>query len=585
MAKPAILALIALSSTLCAQGLAAQEGPDSSSALAPPEGVAPELPEIVITPPKAEYRDLDATLLLFSRWVEARPDAASLVSLGTSAGGRPITALRIAAPGPVPADARKTLLLVGGLDGVSLHGAEEVLGIAAGLASEPERLPPDLAFLCLPWASPDGLSAEFLRLKGAGPGSLGRDETPVDDDLDGLNAEDGPDDLDGDGLVTMMLVEDAAGEWQRAPDARFLVPAGRAATAGPRYSLFREGKDDDGDGVYNEDGAGGIRADHNFTVGWRGPFASVSPGALPFRAPGASALKALQEEGRLVGVLLFDGHSGHCEVAGGQKRGALESLSGKLFAKVLGATGDEIDALTSEHPAAGDALDWLPRVGTPTARLSFWGPEIGLGRGLVKPAAFRTGDEALPDDMLEDFCSPSCIAASVGGWRRYLDERRGGIGFIDWHPVDLGDGQSALVGGWEAAVLNNPPEEQLAQSVTMAMDLMGELIAALPEVHVEVTSVSREGELCTLKAKLQASGNEAGSLPIELMAPGGLELQLELPPGARLIAGPAVESIASAELAAGEIEWLIFAPLDSLLTLRIVRSSDGIELDRSEVRP
>lgn len=571
MAQPATLALLALGVFLGGPVLAQEES-----------AAAPELPEIVITPPKAEYRDLDATLALMARWCEARPGAVELVPLGTSAGGREITAVRIAGPGPTPAKERKTLLVVGGLDGVSLHGSEEVLGIAAGLAADPGKLPAELAFLCLPWASPDGLAAEFERIKGRGPGSLGRDETPVDDDLDGRLAEDGPDDLDGDGRVTMMLVEDPEGPWQRASDERFLVPA---EGSGLRYSLFREGRDNDQDGLYNEDAAGGIRADHNFPVGWRGPFAPVAPGSLPFACRETQALRELQETGRLVGVLLFDGHSGHCEVPGGLPIGAFERFAGELFAVGLGATGEEVSGLTRVQPAFGGALGWLPRVGTPCVRLSMWGPEIGLGRAPVKPATFRTKDEPLPEAWLEDFCSPSCTSGGVGGWRRYLDERRGGLGFVDWHPVELGDGKSALVGGWEAAVLGNPPEEQLARSVTLAMDLVGGLLEALPQVDIEVRRVEREGELCTLSAKLKEAGGEGRSLPIEFMAPGGLELELELPPGARLIAGAEKAPLTPAQLMGEESEWLVYAPLDSLLVLRIVRRSDGVELERREVRP
>lgn len=539
-----------------------------------PEVVAPELPGIVITPPKAEYRDLDATLALLDKWCEARPEAASLLDLGTSSGGLPVRAIVIAGPGPLPAAERKTLALIGGLDGVSLHGAEEVLGIAAGLAANPEALPADLAFLCLPWASPDGLSAEYARVAGSGWGQLGRDGTEVDDDLDGASAEDGPDDLDGDGRVTMMLVEDPEGAWRRAADARFLVPASSDHTDGQRYSLWREGEDDDLDGRFNEDGPGGVRVDRNFPFGWHGPFAADSPGALPLTAGAALALAELARGGSLVGALFFDGHAGRVEVSTGFELDALAKLGASLFGLPLASRAPE-----------GAALDWLPRIGVPALRTSFWGPELGLGRGLVKAASFRSDELVPPADMLEDFNDPSSAAARGGGWRRFLDERRGGIGFVDWHPVDLADGTCALVGGWEAAVLNNPPVEQLARSVTLAMDLVGGLISALPDVRVEVLEASRAGELCTLVARLSTSTKSASALPVEFLAPGGLELVLDLPPGARLIAGPAREAIHTADIGGGSIDWLIFAPLDALIGLRVVRAADGVELTRREVRP
>ena len=79
-------------------------------------------------------------MLLLETWHAARPNSSRLIDLGQSACGRPIRALEIFGPGSTPPEERPTFLMIGGLDGVSLHGAEEVLGIAAGLASEAPTL-------------------------------------------------------------------------------------------------------------------------------------------------------------------------------------------------------------------------------------------------------------------------------------------------------------------------------------------------------------------------------------------------------------------------------------------------------------
>ena len=384
----------------------------------------------------------------------------------------------------------------------------------------------------------------------------------------------------------MMLVEDPAGFWHRAPDPRFLVP--HAGGLDQRYSLWREGQDDDHDGRFNEDGPGGVRVDRNFPYGWRGPYAAESPGPLPLMTGSSRALAELARSGTLAGALFFDGHSGRAEVSAGLGSESLAQLASGLFAGVLlevGSNGGEGTHELLERAPEGAAVDWFPKLGVPAVRLSFWGPEIGLGRGAVKAAGFRPEEVVPPSDMLEDFCSPTSAAASGGAWRRYLDERRGGIGFVDWHPVELDGGTRALIGGWEAAVLNNPPEEQLARSVTMAMDLVGGLITSLPELRLEVTEVRREGQLCTLSARLSSKTQAAATLPMDFLAPGGLELVLDLPPGARLIAGPARAPVGPEDLGGKDFEWLIFAPSDSLLGLRIVRALDGVELYARELRP
>ena len=98
---------------------------------------------------------------------------------------------------------------------MSLSGSEGVLAIAADLLRAPKLLPPDVAIVCMPWASPDGLTAQLSWIRGEGQCTLGRNGLPVDDDLDDAIDEDGPDDVDGDGRVVSMLVEDENGLWRR----------------------------------------------------------------------------------------------------------------------------------------------------------------------------------------------------------------------------------------------------------------------------------------------------------------------------------------------------------------------------------
>ena len=543
---------------------------------APPEGpVEPEgvaspdanLPAVAVTAPKPAYRGLAETVALLEEWHVARPATTRLLDLGRSTGGRRIMGLEIFAEGPLPPEERPTLLFVGGLDGLSLHGAEEVLGIAAGLAQQPGELPADYTFLCVPWASPDGLAQELASLEGRGVSTLGRDATPMDDDLDGASGEDPAEDVDGDGLVTMMLVEAAEGPWRRAPDARFLLPHDHELASGPRYLLAREGRDDDEDGAFNEDGPGGVRVDRNFPVGWLGPFAGASPGTLPLQVGPARALAEWAEGRVLAGAWFFDGHGGRPEVSAlGAPEGepnALVGLTTDLFDGALDAPieGLEVRVLS----ARGSALDWFGARGDVAVRVPFWGPEIGLGRTSVRSAMMR-GDEFVPPaELLEDFCSPNHGAAQGGAWRRYLDERRGGIGFIDWHPVDLGDSRRALVGGWEPAVLHNPPVEQLERSVIMAMGFVGALLEALPEPAIEVEAATREGELCSVTARVvRANPREGRELAIDFLAPEGLELALLLPPGARLIAGPS-EQVVDDKTLGQSIEWLVYLPEDAMV--------------------
>ena len=228
--------------------------------------VAAQVGESSFPHPAGHYHDYQEVCLLVDQWVAADPRVEA-VPLGESREGRRVPAFRFSSRFPseegIPArQGTRTVLLLGGIDGRSQAGAEATLWSAHVLLNQIDHLAPDLSFVVVPWAAPDALA----RVHGAIDWS-GRNMAPMDDDGDGLNAEDGPDDIDGDGLVLDMAVPDPEnGAWCFAEDQRFLVPA-RQGDA-PRFRLTREGRDDDQDGLFNEDGAGGVNYNAHFPIGW-----------------------------------------------------------------------------------------------------------------------------------------------------------------------------------------------------------------------------------------------------------------------------------------------------------------------------
>ena len=78
------------------------------------------------------------------------------------------------------------------------------------------------------------------------------------DDMDDQTDEDGPDDLDGNGLITEMRVKDPGGEWIPVEgEPRLMRKADPSKGEKGIYKLYTEGIDNDGDGEYNEDPPGG----------------------------------------------------------------------------------------------------------------------------------------------------------------------------------------------------------------------------------------------------------------------------------------------------------------------------------------
>ena len=72
---------------------------------------------------------------------------------------------------------------------------------------------------------------------------------------------------------------------------------------------------------------------------------------------------------------------------------ALVELSFSLFKDALDAPPDVLTPLAITP--RGSAIDWLSARGHASMRVPFWGPEIGLGRSVVRPASLR-GDEFIP---------------------------------------------------------------------------------------------------------------------------------------------------------------------------------------------
>lgn len=87
---------------------------------------------------------------------------------------------------------------------------------------------------------------------------------PFDNDGDGLLDEDGPDDLNGDGLILQVRYKDPNGNYIKDP----ADPSGRLMKSVPAgegdYRVVSEGIDNDGDGRINEDGIGGLDLHRNY---------------------------------------------------------------------------------------------------------------------------------------------------------------------------------------------------------------------------------------------------------------------------------------------------------------------------------
>jgi hypothetical protein len=113
----------------------------------------------------------------------------------------------------------------------------------------------------LPMPNPDAAKGYFTGAKY----DRTQNDFTINNDMDEAVNEDGADDLNGDGIISQMRVKDLEGSFIVSKnDPRIMVRADAGKGERGEYKIYTEGTDNDGDGIYNEDGEGGINVGISF---------------------------------------------------------------------------------------------------------------------------------------------------------------------------------------------------------------------------------------------------------------------------------------------------------------------------------
>ena len=183
-----------------------------------------------------------------------------LIEIAASPGGKPLFILYI---GPEAGNKTKRLpavLVAANLEGTVPLASEAALFLIRSILEKPETRQ-DKGWFILPLGNPDAAERYFAKplLRDS------RNGRPHNDDMDDRVDEDGADDLDGNGLITTMRVQDPEGEWlPLESEPRLMKKADAAKGEKGIFKLYLEGLDNDGDGQYGEDGPGGVNIGINF---------------------------------------------------------------------------------------------------------------------------------------------------------------------------------------------------------------------------------------------------------------------------------------------------------------------------------
>ncbi len=219
------------------------------------------------------WYDSDQLRELAERLARAHPDYVKVSSIGKSFGGKDIMVITVTNFKVGDADKKPAMWIDGNIHSNEIQGSEFSIYTAwylAEMAGQVAAVDTLLAQRTLYIAPTINPDARDHYLKMANTASSPRTGLmPRDNDGDGLIDEDGPNDLNGDGHITQMRRRNPNGRFIEAPyDRRILIPA-PAGTKGEWDILGQEGYDMDGDGTVNEDAIGGYDPNRNWPWRWQ----------------------------------------------------------------------------------------------------------------------------------------------------------------------------------------------------------------------------------------------------------------------------------------------------------------------------
>ena len=534
----------------------------------------------------------------------AQAEHAAASSLGRTPGGRPVLLLTISAgePGDRPA-----LLVLGSVHGPHLLGSELAVRLARRLSSGEDEAAAELrerfTFYIIPRPNPDASAAFFTRPHFERTVNA----RPRDEDRDGRTDEDGPDDLNGDGLITAMRIEDPRGTWIEHPgEPRVMVEADRSEGERGQYRLIgREGVDNDGDERFNEDGPGGVNFNRNFTFDY--PYFEAGAGPHQVSEPGTRGVADFAFAHPNIAAVLSFGpndnlmHPWESEASGRQGRIKTQLLRGD--AAHLGAVAAAYRDINGGEdappsPAIGGSLGrwayfhfgrwslvargWWPgafEAEAETDKEAAGGPEDDSGSAEVSE------DSPEPPDEKKDEAEDPRRRERVELLRWF--DRAGIDAFVEWTEVDHPrfPERAVEVGGIKPFHMLNPPADRIDKLAEAHYRFLRELMDRMPEVKVERVEAEPLGGGVV---RLTATVVNNGYLPTMAKmgeiseAPHPLMLSLGVPEGTRYLRGSPRTRLDPLPGGGGHAEhtWLIRTDAD-VVTVRV--SSPSVGSDRKKV--
>lgn len=416
------------------------------------------------------------------------------------------------------------VLVVANAEGTTPLASEGALYLISELLKKPEQLE-NLTWYVIACANPDGATRYFQKPLLVD----GRNFRPWNDDMDELTDEDGPDDLNADGLITQMRVKDPDGTYiPDDKDPRLMKRADPLKGEKGIYKLYQEGTDNDGDGQYNEDSPGGTNTGITFPFlyGYNQP----GTGAWSGSEPEILALMKFVNEHPEIALTMTYGSSNWCLVPPkGGRKSALNLSAIKLperYARMLNADPEKTYSLeevkemlratvppgtTVDDAMVAGMLDQGAVINPIDADNKLYNALTDKYKKYLKeknwtakrldPLREKDGSFelwsyyqlGLPSFSMDFWALPKPKDSTKNAFMAYNDSLLGGKGFVAWKEFDHPKLGKVEIGGNVPYADMVPLPQQIDTLLKVQVPWIFELVKQIPELSVDEVKVEPQG--------------------------------------------------------------------------------------------
>jgi murein tripeptide amidase MpaA len=497
------------------------------------------------------YHDYDEVTGLLRDWAVNYASLSTLETIGKTPQGRDLWVLTLTNKGTGKADEKPGFWIDGNTHAGEVTGTEACLKaihhLLTGYGKDPEvtELLDSTAVYVMPRVNPDGSEIYLITPHSRTSGGIPNPEFE-DEFAEGLY----PEDLNGDGYITMMRLRDPNGDWKASEkDPRVLVKRRPEDRGGVYYRVYREGLIKG----YRE---GEVKmapsrwkggSNRNFPAGWS-PTQSGQGGLFPLWEPEIRAIADyFYEHKNIGGLLTYHTYSGivmrpyalwgdkHYEEKELEKDLAVYNALGAIGAEMSGwpvLSPHEEMTLNKKAARAGCSMDWwYDHFGLLMFGIEIWDMPSRAGF----PNFHERGMRFVSGDLTEE------ENLKLLAW---IDEQTGGEGFQNWTLYDHPQLGSVEIGGVRTKyVMQNPPTHLLDSALDKIYTFPIKLATMLPHVKITESKVEPLGDGVY---RVKAEVSNLGFLPTNLTEQRK-KIKLDKPVKVKIELGEGVELLAGRE--------------------------------------